>query len=127
MRKVPVITGANRKNSHAVEDEADRDRWPGDAAPERAEAGEMDQHKGQRRGVHDVGVRAIAHAIGINLEVAHGAGVLYRSRKLRGRWRNAGLALRTHLSRPIQYRWRMLELLATNWALTAATPSASPH
>ena len=74
MRKVPVITGANRKNSHAVEDETDRDRWPGDAAPERAEAGEMDQHKGQRRGVHDVGVRAIAHAIGINLEVAHGEG-----------------------------------------------------
>jgi len=64
MRKVPVITGANRKNSHPVEDESRSRPLASDAAPERAEAGEMDQHKGQRRGVHDVGVRAIAHAIG---------------------------------------------------------------
>ena len=67
MGEIPVITGADREKPHPIEDKADRDGLPADAAPERGEAGEMDQHKRQRRGVHDVGMRVVARAIGASL------------------------------------------------------------
>src|SRR5262249_60841699 len=45
MREVTVIAGADREDAQPVEPDAEKDRGPRDASPERREAGEMYQHE----------------------------------------------------------------------------------
>ena len=63
VREIAVIARADREDAQPVEHHADDHRLPGDAGPDRREAGEMDQHERHCRRVHDVVVRGRARAV----------------------------------------------------------------
>ena len=46
VREIAMIAGADGEDAQPIERDADRERLPGHAGPDRREAGEMDQDEG---------------------------------------------------------------------------------
>ena len=74
VREIAMIAGADGEDAQPVEPDAERDRRPGDAGPDRRDAGEMHQHEGDRRRIHDVVVSIVVHVREtlVGLGVGHG-------------------------------------------------------
>src|SRR5215211_1509714 len=64
MRKVPVIPRPDRKHAEPIKRDADRDRLPGDAGPERGRAAQVDQHEREDVRIDDVVMSIIDVAVG---------------------------------------------------------------
>ena len=54
MREVAMVAGSDGKDAQPVEDDADDDALQGDAGPDRAQAGEMDENERDRLRIEDV-------------------------------------------------------------------------
>jgi hypothetical protein len=52
--EIPVIAGSDRKNPEPIQRHTKDDCGPADSRPQRAEAGQMDQHKRYSRRIDDV-------------------------------------------------------------------------
>ena len=59
MREIAMIAGADGKHAQPIERDADRDRLPGDAGPDRRDAGEMHQHERDRGRIDDVAMGVV--------------------------------------------------------------------
>ncbi len=72
--EIAMVAGADREDASPVEDDADHDRLPGDARPDRAQAGEMDQDEADGRRIHDVVIGIVVHVREtlVGLGVGHG-------------------------------------------------------
>ena len=56
MREIAMIAGADGEHPQPIERDAERDRLPGDAGPDRRDAGEMHQHERDGGRIDDVAV-----------------------------------------------------------------------
>src|SRR5262245_25208401 len=56
MREVAMIAGPDGEDAQPIEHEANGNRLPSDAGPDRRRAGEMHQHEGDGGGIDDVAV-----------------------------------------------------------------------
>src|SRR5205085_8051382 len=56
MREIAMIAGADGEHAQPIERDADRDRLPGDAGPDRGHTGEMHQHERDGGWINDVAV-----------------------------------------------------------------------
>ena len=78
VRKVPVVTSADREDAQPIHRRAQCQRLPCDARPDRRDAGDMHQREGKGRGVDDIVDRAYAlllAAVGTRLAAATQPGV----------------------------------------------------
>jgi len=64
MRKVPVIPRPDREHAEPIKCDADRNRLPGDAGPERGRAAQVDQHERNSGRIDDVVMSVINVAVG---------------------------------------------------------------
>src|SRR5262245_66464875 len=77
MREVAMVAGADRKDAQPIEHDAEHDRLPGDAGPDRRNAGKMHHHAWDGGRIDDVVVLALVHGAGGFIEVVERhAGVL---------------------------------------------------
>src|SRR5262245_41942592 len=64
MREVAMVAGADRKDAQPIEPDAEHDRLPGDAGPDRGNAGKMHHHEWDGGRIDDIVVLALVHGAG---------------------------------------------------------------
>src|SRR5262249_2524946 len=64
MREIAMIASPDREDAQPIEHDADRDRLPGDAGPDRRRAGEMHEHEWDRGRIDDVAVLVVVSVAG---------------------------------------------------------------
>src|SRR3954452_431553 len=64
MRKIPVIPCPDREHAEPIQRDADRNRLPGDAGPERGRAAQVDQYERKDGRINDVVMSVVNIAVG---------------------------------------------------------------